>query len=102
MVGYVRKAHMIFHIMKSVCAPIDPIDELRFYKGGNNWSHSLPLIKMVEKGSSCRKPPRQDLIFSAYLGGGSWLNGDRIQIKAVNKTGEFDLIAAKLVEDDKI
>ena len=46
--------------------------------------------------------PKQDLLFSAYLGGGSWLNGERLHIKALNKSGEFDLIAAKLVEDDKI
>jgi myo-inositol-1(or 4)-monophosphatase len=42
------------------------------------------------------------LLFSASLGGGSWLNGDRLQIKAPHKSGRFDLVAAKMVEDDMI
>ena len=46
--------------------------------------------------------PKQDLLFSAYLGGGSWLNGERLQIKELSNSGVIDLIAAKLVEDDKI
>ena len=91
------------HYERACSFVIDPIDGTRdFIKGGNNWSHSFAVVKNGKVSAAVVYVPRQDLLFSAYLGGGSWLNGERIKIKAINKTGEFDLIAAKLVEDDKI
>ena len=91
------------HYERECSFVIDPIDGTRdFIKGGNNWSHSFAVVKNGKVSAAVVYVPRQDLLFSAYLGGGSWLNGERIKIKAINKTGEFDLIAAKLVEDDKI
>ena len=91
------------HYERACSFVIDPIDGTRdFIKGGNNWSHSFAIVRNGKVSAAVVYVPRQDLLFSAYLGGGSWLNGERIRIKRINKTGEFDLIAAKLVEDDKI
>jgi len=91
------------HYERACSFVIDPIDGTRdFIKGGNNWSHSFAVVKNGKVSAAVVYVPRQDLLFAAYRGGGSWLNGERIQTKAINKTGEFDLIAAKLVEDDKI
>ena len=68
----------------------------------NDGTLNAKVVKNGKVSAAVVYVPRQDLLFSAYLGGGSWLNGERIRIKRINKTGEFDLIAAKLVEDDKI
>ena len=98
-----ESTHDFPHYEKACSFVIDPIDGTRdFIKGGNNWAHSFAVVKNGKVSAAVVYVPRQDLLFSAYLGGGSWLNGERIKIKAINKTGEFDLIAAKLVEDDKI
>ena len=91
------------HYERACSFVIDPIDGTRdFIKGGNNWSHSFAIVKNGKVSAAIVYVPRQDLLFSAYLGGGTWLNGERVRIKRINKTGKFDLIAAKLVEDDKI
>ena len=91
------------HYEKACSFVIDPIDGTRdFIEGGKNWSHSFAVVKNGKVSVAVVYVPRQDLLFSAYLGGGSWLNGERIQIKSTHKSVEFDLIAAKLVEDDKI
>ena len=98
-----ESTHDFPHYEKACSFVIDPIDGTRdFIKGGNNWAHSFAVVKNGKVSAAVVYVPRQDLLFAAYRGGGSWLNGERIQTKAINKTGEFDLIAAKLVEDDKI
>jgi len=91
------------HYEKNCAFVIDPIDGTRdFIKGGNNWSHSFSVVKNGKVSAAVVYVPKQDLLFSAYLGGGSWLNGERLHIKALSKSGVIDLIAAKVVEDDKI
>ena len=98
-----ESTHDFPHYEKACSFVIDPIDGTRdFIKGGNNWAHSFAVVKNGKVSAAVVYVPQQDLLFSAYLGGGSWLNGKRIRIKEINRTGEFDLIAAKLVEDDKI
>ena len=91
------------HYEKKCSFVIDPIDGTRdFIKGGINWSHSFSVVKNGKVSAAVVYVPQQGLLFSACLGGGPWLNGDRLQIKAPHKSGKFDLVATKLVEDDVI
>ena len=59
---------------------VDPIDGTRaFIEGSNDWAHSIAVVKDGIVTAGVVYVPMHDLMFTATLGGGAFLNGKKLQ-----------------------
>lgn len=59
---------------------IDPIDGTRaFINGSQDWAHSLAIVHKGAVTAAAVYLPMRDLMFTASLGGGAYLNGEAIK-----------------------
>lgn len=69
---------------------IDPIDGTRaFIAGSHDWAHSLAVVEDGQVIAGCVYLPMRDEMYSAYLGGGAFLNGVKIH---ASKQASFEKI----------
>ena len=60
---------------------VDPIDGTRaFVAGEATWAHSLAVVEHGRPVAAVVYLPMKDRLYSAFLDGGAWLNGDRIRV----------------------
>lgn len=61
---------------------VDPIDGTRaFISGSKDWAHSLAIVDNGQTTAAAVYLPMRDLMFTATLGGGAFLNGAPISTK---------------------
>lgn len=81
---------------------IDPIDGTRsFIKGANTWAHSLAIARRGQVTAAVVYLPIRDMMFTAQLGGGTYLNNDALRSSKSRLLGEADILAAKPTLDPK-
>ena len=81
---------------------IDPIDGTRsFIEGSNTWAHSLAIARHGVVTAAVIFLPMRDLLYSAELGGGAFLNGERINASAQLGYSGSKILATKPSLDAK-
>ena len=64
---------------------VDPIDGTRsFIAGDKTWAHSLAVVENGIPRAAVIYLPKMDLLYSAEVGKGAFLNGDRIYFLLCN------------------
>ena len=72
---------------------VDPIDGTRaFIAGKEHWAHSLAVAKAGQIQAAAVYLPVLDMMFSAYLGGGAFLNGAPIAVSPRAETQGADIL----------
>jgi len=62
---------------------VDPIDGTRaFIEGSRDWAHSIAVVKDGTVTAGVVYLPMRDMMFTATLGGGAYLNGEKLQTSA--------------------
>ncbi|BBU58047.1 3'(2'),5'-bisphosphate nucleotidase CysQ [Mameliella alba] len=75
---------------------IDPIDGTRsFIEGENTWAHALAVVEDGQAIASVVYLPMMDKLYSASLGGGTHLNGDRVTASATARPDEAQVLATR-------
>jgi myo-inositol-1(or 4)-monophosphatase len=75
---------------------VDPIDGTRaFIAGTEHWSHSLAVAKAGQIQAAAVYLPVLDMMFSASLGAGAFLNGVPISVSPRAETQGADILSAK-------
>ena len=75
---------------------VDPIDGTRaFIEGATNWGHSLAIARNGQIITATVFMPVLDLIFTATLGGGAFVNGKRLQVAVRDDVKGADILATK-------
>lgn len=75
---------------------VDPIDGTRaFIEGAPHWAHSLAIVKKGRVQSAVVFLPILDLMFTASLNGGAFLNGCPISVGDRQYTNGADILSSK-------
>ena len=75
---------------------VDPIDGTRaFIEGAPHWAHSLAIVKKGRVQSAVVFLPILDLMFTASLKGGAFLNGRAISVGDRQYTNGADILSSK-------
>jgi len=75
---------------------IDPIDGTRaFIEGAPHWAHSLAIAKSGRIQAAAVYMPMLDLMFTATLGGGAYLNDLPITVSARRETPGANILSSK-------
>ena len=75
---------------------VDPIDGTRaFIEGTPHWAHSLAIVKKGRVQSAVVFLPILDLMFTASLNGGAFLNGCPISVGDRQNTNGADILSTK-------
>lgn len=81
---------------------VDPIDGTRaFIEGSKDWSHSLAVVQNGSVTAAAVYLPMRDLMFSASLGGGAFLNGVPIAPSARTSFSSATILTHKANCHDK-
>lgn len=75
---------------------VDPIDGTRAYiAGGSDWCIGLAIVENGEAIAGVIYEPEANRLYEAHLGGGAWLNGERIFASSAARVEGARLIASK-------
>ena len=75
---------------------VDPIDGTRsFTEGANTWAHAIAVAEKGNITAAVVYLPLRDLLYTAALGGGAYLNGAPIRASAVTSFEDACILAAK-------
>lgn len=75
---------------------IDPIDGTRsFTEGANTWAHALAVAERGQVTAAVVYLPLRDLLYTAALGGGAFLNGVPITVSETETLDQSTILAAK-------
>ena len=75
---------------------IDPIDGTRaFINGSKDWGHSLSVVHKGQVTAAAVYIPMRDLMFTASLGGGAFLNGNPIRPTVQTRLSEATILTHK-------
>ncbi len=75
---------------------VDPIDGTRAFIGGAPyWAHSLAIAKLGRVEAAAIYMPMLDLMFTATLGGGAYLNDVPINVSARRETSGANILSSK-------
>ncbi|MGR3498744.1 MAG: 3'(2'),5'-bisphosphate nucleotidase CysQ [Limimaricola soesokkakensis] len=76
---------------------VDPIDGTRAYlEGSRDWAHSLAVAENGRITAACVLLPQRDLLYTATLGGGAFLNGAPIRASAETDPARATLLGPRL------
>ena len=82
--------------LASCLLTFDPIDGTRaFIEGAPHWAHSLAIAKLGRVEAAAIYMPMLDLMFTATLGGGAFLNGRPISVGDRQYTNGADILSSK-------
>ncbi|WP_425468377.1 inositol monophosphatase family protein [Phaeobacter marinintestinus] len=75
---------------------IDPIDGTRsFAEGSNTWAHALAIADKGRVVAGVIYLPKRDLLYSAALGQGAFLNGNPITVRPKDDLISSEILAAR-------
>ncbi len=75
---------------------VDPIDGTRsFQEGSRTWAHSVAVVNEGQVTAGAIYLPMRDLLYTAALGRGAYLNGSALSVSSVETISEADVLAAK-------
>lgn len=75
---------------------IDPIDGTRsFAEGSNTWAHALAIAEQGRVVAGVIYLPKRDLLYSAALGQGAFLNGEPITVRPKDDLAASEILAAR-------
>ncbi len=75
---------------------VDPIDGTRaFINGSKDWAHSIAIAHKGQVTAAAVYLPMRDLMFTASLGGGAFLNGQAIKSTATSNLADATLLTHK-------
>lgn len=75
---------------------VDPIDGTRsFVEGSNTWAHALAVAERGQVTAAVIYLPLRDLLFSAAIGQGAFLNGQPIAASGQQALADADILAAR-------
>ncbi|KIN74698.1 Inositol monophosphatase family protein [Sulfitobacter guttiformis KCTC 32187] len=75
---------------------VDPIDGTRsFTEGGDTWAHAIAVAERGQVTAAVVFLPLRDLLYTAALGGGAFLNGAPIAASPVTSFEQACILAAK-------
>lgn len=75
---------------------IDPIDGTRsFAEGADTWAHALAIADQGRVVAGVIYLPKRDLLYSAALGQGAFLNGKPITVRPMDALGDAEILAAR-------
>jgi len=75
---------------------IDPIDGTRaFIDGQNGFAHALAVVRGGVPVAGAVFLPMLDMMYTAQLGGGAWLNGEPIRASNPTEPAQASVLAAK-------
>ncbi|WP_341212561.1 3'(2'),5'-bisphosphate nucleotidase CysQ [uncultured Limimaricola sp.] len=81
---------------------VDPIDGTRAYlEGSADWAHSLAVAENGRIIAACVLLPRHDLLYTATLGGGAFLNGEPIHASTQTDPARATLLGPRLAMSPK-
>lgn len=81
---------------------IDPIDGTRsFIEGSKDWAHSLAIVHKGEVTAAAIYIPMRDMMFTASVGGGAFLNGAAIRTSAQTQLSDATILTHKANCDKK-
>ncbi len=81
---------------------IDPIDGTRaFIAGAKDWSHSLAVVRSGHVTAAAVYLPMRDLMFTAALGQGAYLNGTPIRALKNTQLSQAKILTNKASRDKK-
>jgi myo-inositol-1(or 4)-monophosphatase len=81
---------------------IDPIDGTRsFAEGANTWAHSLAVADKGEITAAVVYLPLRDKMYTAALGQGAWLNGERLNVSSQPQLSDARVLATKINSEPK-
>jgi len=76
---------------------VDPIDGTRaFIEGSHDWAHSIAVVKDGIVKAGVVYVPMRDLMFTATLGGGAFLNGEKLQTSATAELADATVLSSKV------
>ncbi len=75
---------------------VDPIDGTRsFAEGSNTWAHALAIAERGRVVAGVIYLPKRDLLYSAALGQGAFLNGEQIRVRPQDDLTRAEILAAR-------
>ena len=83
---------------KSKVFIVDPIDGTRsFIAGDKTWAHSIAVAEKGKPIAAVVYLPRMDLLYTAEIGNGAFLNGEKITVSEVCDLMDAKILAKKSV-----
>lgn len=81
---------------------VDPIDGTRaFIEGSRDWAHALAVLEGGQVTAAVVYLPMRDFLYSASLGEGAFLNGDRLAVSDKTDLGGATVLSNKASFADK-
>ena len=80
---------------------VDPIDGTRsFIAGDETWAHSLAVVKNGIPMAAVIYLPKMDLLYSAEVGKGAFLNGDKIFVSQNRELKDAEILTKKSIFEE--
>ena len=82
---------------------VDPIDGTRsFIAGDETWAHSLAVVENGIPIAAIIYLPKMDLLYTAEVGKGAFLNGDKISVSKSRELKDAEILTKKSIFKEKI
>ena len=83
-------------LQKPACFILDPIDGTRsFIAGESSWAHSFATVQNGQVTAAVIYLPMLKRMYTATLGGGAQLNGEKIDVRTGRQISVADILAAR-------
>ncbi len=90
-------------LTKSKVFIVDPIDGTRsFIAGDETWAHSLAVVENGVPMAAVIYLPKKDLLYTAEVGKGAFLNGDKISVSKNCELKEAEILTKKSIFKENI
>jgi len=90
-------------LTKSKVFIVDPIDGTRsFIAGEETWAHSLAVVENSIPIAAVIYLPKMDLLYTAEVGKGAFLNGDKIFVSQKHELKDAEILSKKSILKENI